>query len=69
MKHTAILSVEQAVHSARRRVRTGGVAAGALLAGLGAVALFAPPGAGVVPGRDPDGGLRPLRGRPAGRLL
>lgn len=42
MKHTAILSVEQAVHSARRRVRTGGVAAGALLAGLGAVALFAP---------------------------
>lgn len=42
MKHTAILSAEQAVHSARRRVRTGGVAAGALLAGLGAVALFAP---------------------------
>lgn len=42
MKHTAILSVEQAVHSALRRVRTGGVAAGALLAGLGAVALFAP---------------------------
>lgn len=42
MKHTALLSLEQAARAARRRVRTGGVAAGALLAGLGAAALFAP---------------------------
>ena len=42
MKHTAILTLEQAACAARRRVCTGGVAVGALLAGLGSAALFAP---------------------------
>lgn len=42
MKHTAILSLEQAALASRKRVLTGGVAAGALLTGLGAAALFAP---------------------------
>ena len=69
MKHTAILTLEQAACAARRRVCTGGVAVGALLAGLGSAALFAPMPLGVVPGRDPDGELCPLWGRPAGRLL
>lgn len=35
-------TLEQAAQAARRRVRTGGVVAGALLARLGAAALFAP---------------------------
>lgn len=38
MKHTAILTLEQAACAARRRVCTGGVAVGALLAGLGSAA-------------------------------
>lgn len=42
MKHTAIMSLEQAVQAARKRVLTGGVAAGLLVTGLGVAALFAP---------------------------
>lgn len=42
MKYTAIMSLEQAVQAARKRVLTGGVAAGLLVTGLGVAALFAP---------------------------
>lgn len=42
MKHTMILSVEQAAQAARKRILNGGVAVGALLTGLGVAAVFAP---------------------------
>lgn len=42
MKQTMIATFEQAAQAARRRVFTGGVAAGALMIGIGALALLAP---------------------------
>lgn len=42
MKKSMILSVEQAAQAARKRILNGGVAAGVLLTGLGAAAVFAP---------------------------
>ena len=42
MKQTVIATFEQAAQAARRRVFTGGMAAGALMIGIGAVALLAP---------------------------
>ena len=41
MKQTVIATFEQAAQAARRRVFTGGMAAGALMIGIGAVALLA----------------------------
>lgn len=42
MKQTVIATFEQAAQAARRRVFTGGMAAGVLMIGIGAVALLAP---------------------------
>lgn len=42
MKQTVIATFEQAAQAARRRIFAGGVASGALMMGIGAVALLAP---------------------------